>query len=156
MKVDKQLAMFAAVDAGGQDGLWVTDGTALGTHELSSIQNAFQGGLFGGNVGFNPDITTFDGYALFEGVDASDYKGLWITDGTSSGTHEITGIVGANSSDFFPSYSPYFAVFNNEVLFAGANTVNDIGLWVTNGTSSGTHEITGIANTNGFGNGLQP
>jgi ELWxxDGT repeat protein len=77
MKVDKQLAMFAAVDAGGQDGLWVTDGTALGTHELSSIQNAFQGGLFGGNVGFNPDITTFDGYALFEGVDASDYKRLW-------------------------------------------------------------------------------
>jgi ELWxxDGT repeat protein len=156
MKVNKQLAMFTAVDAGGKDGLWVTDGTALGTHELTNIQNAFSGGVLGGNVGFDPDFTSFDGYALFEGVDASDYKGLWITDGTSSGTHEITGIVGANSSDFFPSYSPDFTVFNGEVLFAAANTANHIGLWVTDGTSSGTHEITGIANTYGFGYGLQP
>ena len=156
MKMDKQLAMFEALDASGQEGLWVTDGTALGTHELTNIQNAFPGGLFGGNVGFNPDFTTFDGYALFEGVDASGYRGLWIIDGTSSGTHEITGIVGANSSDFFSSSNPYFAVFNGEVLFAAANTAGDIGLWVTNGTSSGTHEVTGIANTFGFGYGLQP
>jgi ELWxxDGT repeat protein len=138
MKMDKQLAMFAAVDAGGQDGLWVTDGTASGTHELTNIQNAYQGGngyqggVFGGNIGFNPDITTFDGYALFEGVDASDYKGLWITDGTSSGTHEITGIVGGSSSDLFPIYSPDFTAFNGEVLFTAANTAGDVGLWVTN------------------------
>jgi ELWxxDGT repeat protein len=156
VKRNNDLAMFTGLDAGGQEGLWVTDGTASGTHELANIQNAFPGGIFGGNIGFNPDFTTFDGYALFEGVDASHYKGLWITDGTSSGTHEITGIVGANSSDFFPSYSPEFTDFNREVLFAGANTAGDIGLWVTNGASSGTHEITGIANTCGFGRGLQP
>jgi ELWxxDGT repeat protein len=154
MTVNKQLAMFAAVDASEQNGLWVTDGTALGTHELTNIQNAFPGGLFGGNIGFSPDITTFDGYALFEGVDASGYKGLWITDGTSSGTHEIAGIVCGSSSDLFPFASPDFTVFNGEVLFTADNTASNRGLWVTNGTSSGTHEITGIANT--FSTGLHP
>jgi hypothetical protein len=153
----KQIAMFDGLDAGGQEGLWVTDGTALGTHELTNIQNAFSGGIFGGS-GLYPDFTTFDGYV---GVDASGYRGLWITDGTASGTHEITGIVGTDSSDLFPFYSPNFTVLNGKVLFAAADAttnegISNVGLWVTDGTSSGTHEITGITNTFGFGHGFFP
>ena len=115
-----------------------SDGTALGTHELTNIQNAFQGGLFGGNIGFSPDFTTFDGYALFEGVNASGYHGLWITDGTSSGTHEITGIANTFNTGLYPQD---LTVFHGEVIFDGLDAAENAGVWVTDGTAQGTHEL---------------
>jgi len=35
--------------------------------------------------------------ALFDGLDSSGL-GLWVTNGTAAGTHELTGIAGANAS----------------------------------------------------------
>jgi len=40
---------------------------------------------------------------LFNGVDAAGKHGLWETDGTTAGTHEITDIKGANSNGVAPS-----------------------------------------------------
>jgi ELWxxDGT repeat protein len=34
-----------------------------------------------------------------------------------------------------------FVVINNEVLFKGLDANNQTGLWVTNGTAAGTHEL---------------
>jgi len=34
---------------------------------------------------------------LFRGVDANGQAGLWVTDGTAAGTHELTGISNANA-----------------------------------------------------------
>src|SRR5207237_5459776 len=62
--------------------------------------------------------------ALFVGVDTNLYNNLWVTDGTSAGTHELTGIGGVlslNPSDL--------TAFDGEVLFSSD------GLWVTNGTA---------------------
>ena len=50
------LMMFAATDAAGDKGLWVTDGTAAGTHELTGISGTYTGGIVGGPTGFSPDI----------------------------------------------------------------------------------------------------
>ena len=33
----------------------------------------------------------------------------------------------------------------NLVMFAGTDTAGNIGLWVTDGTAAGTHELTGIS-----------
>ena len=57
---------------------------------------------------------------------------------TAAGTHEITGVVGADPSGLNPSD---FTVFKNVVLFNGYDASGKTGLWVTNGTAAGTHEL---------------
>jgi ELWxxDGT repeat protein len=63
-----------------------------GTHEIA-VNGAAPGGL-------NPSgLTVFNHHeVLFNGFDAAGKQGLWVTDGTTAGTHEITGITGANSN----------------------------------------------------------
>jgi ELWxxDGT repeat protein len=150
-KMAKQLAMFSGIDSSGDTGLWLTDGTAGGTYELTGIAGAHAGGL-------SPsDFTSFNGEVLFSGLDAAGNRGLWVTNGTAAGTYELTGISNANASGLFSgSNYPAFTILNGEVLFDGidasGNPVGDTaGLWETNGTVAGTHEITGISGANSAG-----
>ena len=72
----KGKALFSGDDAG--TGLWVTDGTAVGTSELQ-VSGASSGGL-------NPfGSMPYNGKVLFEGIDANNSEGLWVTDGTATG-----------------------------------------------------------------------
>ena len=129
-------------------------------------------------AGMQPaDFITFNGKAMFAAydnqLDTAGYyipsEGLWVSDGTAAGTTEIgglgsTGITNAfqyvaslgvaNGGGIFDTGNvadPDFTVYNNEVLFIGADSSNDyaghVGLWVTNGTAAGTSEIGGLANT---------
>jgi ELWxxDGT repeat protein len=124
----------------------VTDGTAGGTKELTGIRGAAASGL-------SPrSLTVFKNEALFSGVDTAGDRGLWVTDGTAKGTHELT-VKGANPSGLNPSN---FTVLGNEVLFNGIDANGQIGLWETNGTSSGTHELTGINGAYTGSGGLNP
>ena len=93
----------------------------------------------------NPsDLTVFGNQVLFNGVNnvAGNVGGLWTTNGTAAGTHEITGFTGAASTGVNPSD---LTVYNGVALFNGANSAGDLGLWVTNGAAAGTHEITGVS-----------
>jgi ELWxxDGT repeat protein len=143
LTVFKNMVLFDGLDAGDHRGLWVSDGTAAGTHELTGIAGASTSG-----AGFSPqDLTVFKGKVFFEGVDTAGQQGLWVTDGTAAGTHELTGIKGASSGGLAPSD---FTVINkNEMLFEGFDSTAGVsgvsGLWLTNGTVAGTHEITGIS-----------
>src|SRR6266478_6101222 len=112
----RQTVLFNGKDAGGQNGLWQTNGTAAGTHELTGISSANAGGLFSSFIA--PDMTVFNGEVLFEGFNASGNAGLWVTDGTAPSTSELTGISGANASGIGPSD---LTVFGSEVLFEGEN-----------------------------------
>src|SRR5262249_4565125 len=143
MVVFNNEVLFAGIDAANQTGLWVTNGTAAGTYELTGITNAYagSGGLFGGSVAQPPDFTVFKNEVLFDGVDAAGNNGLWVTDGTVGGTHELTGINDASAAGVLPKD---MTVFNNEVLFQGSDAAGVIGLWVTDGTAAGTHELTGV------------
>jgi ELWxxDGT repeat protein len=145
------LMIFEGTDAAGNNGLWVTDGTAAGTHELTGISGAFAGGLFGGRTGFSPDFTAFKDEFLFSGLDAAGDIGLWVTNGTAAGTHELTGISGASAGGLFSGYFPDFTVFKGEVLFSGIDAAGNYGLWVTDGTAAGTHELTGISGASPVG-----
>jgi ELWxxDGT repeat protein len=140
LTVFKNEVLFAGLDAAGIRGLWASDGTAVGTHELTGIAGASTSG-----AGFSPtDFTVFKGKVLFEGVDTAGHEGLWVTDGTAAGTHELTGIKGAYSGGLAPSD---FAVINkNEVLFNGVDASGNHTLWETNGTAAGTHELSGVLN----------
>ena len=95
--------------------LWTTDGTAAGTVELVPVTGA---GITA-NVGLNPsDLTVLGNQVLFNGVNnvAGNLGGLWTTNGTAAGTHEITGITGAASTGVNPSD---LTVYNGEALFNG-------------------------------------
>jgi ELWxxDGT repeat protein len=140
----RQTVLFEGFDVSGNAGLWETNGTAAGTYELTGISGANASGLFQG-VNY-PSFTVFNGEVLFEGLDASGQLGLWLTNGTASGTHELTGISGTHSGGIFvSSATPDFTVFNSELLFAGVDASGNIGLWVSNGTVPGTYELTGIS-----------
>jgi ELWxxDGT repeat protein len=140
---------------GGDASLWVTDGTANGTHELTGISGASSSGIIsaGGN---ELDTAVLNNEVLFDGVDTSGIVGLWVTNGTAAGTHEITGISGAFSGGLFALSSvsvfpPDFTPFNDEVMFDGTDAVGKQGLWVTDGTASGTHELVGISGASRYG-----
>jgi ELWxxDGT repeat protein len=132
-------------------GLWITNGTSAGTYELTGINGANPGGLFSGLF---PAFTVFNGEMLFSGIDTAGNYGLWVTNGTVAGTYELTGINGASPGGLFRGLNADMVVFKNEVLFAGIDASNQIGLWVTNGTSAGTYELTGINNVNAGSGGL--
>ena len=98
----------------------------------------------------NPDFTLLGHELLFIGTDASGDTNLWVTDGTTVDTSEIT--VSGVSSVLSPNLNPDFTVFGNDVLFVGYGSNGYPGVWVTNGTAAGTTELSvvGAANNNGF------
>jgi hypothetical protein len=139
--------LFSGQDTYDYRNLFVTNGT--GGSELAVLAGAY---LPGGHPDLDPlDLTVFGSEVLFNGIDTSGDRNLWMTNGTAAGTSELS-VVGAYVNGLAPTN---FAVFGNEVLFNGRDASNLEGLWVTNGTSSGTREIsvTGAAST---GLGLNP
>jgi ELWxxDGT repeat protein len=140
--------LFRGIDTGGASGLWMTNGTALGTTEITGVNGA-------ASTGVSPtDITVLnDAAALFNGADTAGHLGLWTTDGTGAGTQELTSIGGAAASGLNPTD---MTVFNGEVLFNGVDANGLSGLWMTNGSGAGTHELTGIAGAATTGSGLDP
>ena len=125
--------------------LWTTDGTANGTVPLA-VAGAASTGLFSttvasGALPVTPGFTVFGDQVLFRGLDSSNAKGLWTTDGTAGGTTEATGINGANSTGINPTD---LTVFNSKVLFNGEDTAGNFGLWTTDGTAGNTQELTPI------------
>ena len=104
---------------------------------MTNIDGASPGGIISASSQ-NPDFTVFNGEVLFTGENTNGNVGLWVTDGTAQGTHEITAISGASSGGIDPQY---LTVANGEVLFEGIDTNGELGLWSTDGTAQGTEEV---------------
>jgi ELWxxDGT repeat protein len=136
--------LFSGFNRNDDPTLWVTNGTTVGTSELAGISGANASGIFFDAP--SSSFTVFDGEVLFQGTDTSGNIGLWTSTGTVSGTHEVTGISGANSSGLVPTD---ITVFKGRALFDGIDASDEMGLWVTtDGTAAGTHEVTGISGAN--------
>src|SRR5262249_30696269 len=130
-----------ALDTNFDLGLWVTDGTSAGTWELAV-------GPVDSNGHNDPSpvqLTSFGSEVLF-----SSWGNLWVTDGTSPGTSEIS-VTGANTLLGLAPNS--FFKFGSEMFFRGRDSTGvpfPFGLeqlWVTDGTSAGTSEIS-VVNEN--------
>jgi ELWxxDGT repeat protein len=97
----KHLALFNGSDTAGNSGLWVTDGTAAGTFELTTFVLGHQV-----PVVLSPfNLTFFNGEVLFQGVDPfGGQKGLWVTNGTAAGTcrPDGPGHIGGRSDRLWP------------------------------------------------------
>ena len=134
--------------------LWITDGTAAGTAPILPAGANAAGLLSGVTPNF---VRLGNGQILFEGNDTAGVPGLWITDGTSAGTHELS-VAGANAAGLFASSGGYvaqprFAVINGIALFYGLDAAGKVGLWSSDGTSAGTTEVA-VAGANA--NGIAP
>src|SRR5205823_2807281 len=125
-----QIALFRGFNASGITGLWVTDGTANGTYELTGIAGVSSSGL--APSGF----TVFNGQVLFAGSDASGASGLWITDGTAAGTTKL-----ASTGYQFGLAPSSFTILGNKALFMGFDANGAKRVWVTDGTPGGTSEL---------------
>ena len=148
MTVLNGMVLFNGVDANGLSGLWAWNGT--------SATELVAGGGTSSTKGLNPtDMTVFGNEVLFNGLDQNGDPQLWVTNGTAAGTHQLTGVAGANASASASGIAPSdLTVFNGEVLFSGRDTTGHFQLWETNGTVAGTQELTTAAN--GFRQGLKP
>jgi ELWxxDGT repeat protein len=79
---------------------------------------------------------------IFDGMDSAGNDGIWKTDGTGAGTVEIAaahlvndpgGLFGYPASDF---QAADFTIFNGKIIFQGWDSLGNIGLWETDGTST--------------------
>jgi ELWxxDGT repeat protein len=126
--------VFEGADSSGQFGLWVTNGTTAGTHELTGINGSYP-------AGFNLfDLTPYNTKVLFNGTDASGNQGLWVTNGTAAGTYELLA-PGFPPTNLYPSE---LTVFKGKVyLNGGAQLWQSMwgNLWFTDGTGAGTHGV---------------
>ncbi len=143
-------ALFVGVDLN----LWVTDGSQAGTTELN-VAGASSELLRSGSYA---DFTVIGNRMLFVGTDSHFLNNLWVTDGTSAGTKELT-VSGACSSGLFSQFGKdsllhaNFTVLGKRAFFAGMDAGGRISLWVTNGTLRGT---TDIKASGAYSQGLNP
>jgi ELWxxDGT repeat protein len=110
--------------------------------------------------GIFPDFAVLSGKALFDGSAANGFlsglPSLWVTDGASAGTIALT-VTGANSGGLFSSVNPNFVIVGSKALFEGEDASGHVNLWVTDGTSAGTSELTVAgANPNGLFSSTEP
>ena len=78
---------------------------------------------------------------LFNGTDALSQQNLWVTDGTSAGTSELSVAHAASVGAGFSRPVVFSSGGSSEVLYASADLNNLGGLWVTDGTTAGTSEL---------------
>jgi len=120
--------------------IYVTDGTALGTHLLDPSVTDYGGGA--------RNMTDVNGTLYFALDDGDSGAGhgfeLWESDGTASGTFLVKDINPGNSAS-----SPYgFAGTTNGEVFFGANDgTHGFELWETDGTAGNAQMVMDINTT---------
>jgi len=142
--------LFEGEDQSDHLGLWVTNGTVLGTSELTAIANAYSGGLF--TSGVNPDLTANGNVALIDGYDANGHLQLWVTNGTVAGTSEVVA-TGADSSGLNPTDFAFLPISSQASPddFTGSgtsdilwqNTDGQAAIWLMNGTTPTSETLVG-------------
>ncbi len=126
---------FGGWDAANGKELWVSDGTAGGTHIVTDI--------IAGTVGSGPVAFCKLGADVFFMASNGTGRKLWKTDGTPAGTVQI-----AVAEPFFISDN-WVGITNNKMIFYAHNTADGFEPYVSDGTAAGTFML---ANINPAGN----
>ena len=118
--------LFGAADQDFNTNLWVTDGTAAGTSELS---------VPGAASDLEADNFLVSGSeVLFTGFDANGTDGLWKTNGTGAGTQFTDIYVGTGGG----SYPNNLTNVNGTLFFQANDGTHGPELWKSDGTAAGT------------------
>jgi ELWxxDGT repeat protein/VCBS repeat-containing protein len=134
------IGIFYGYKSGSGPQLWATDGTSVGTFQITNLV----GGLLPQN------FVDLNGTLFFLGSDATgggffpgipvDWQ-LWATDGTLTGTVKIT------NGNFL--YAGSLTAINGNLFFAASDSNNGLQLWKSDGTAAGTVMLTDINPSNG-------
>jgi ELWxxDGT repeat protein len=139
--------LFNGINSQFRGGVWFSNGTAAGTYEIGGLNSSGVAGVPSGGL-FATNITVFGDKALFINQNVNDINGIWVTDGTAAGTFELGGPENKGiSGRYFDGLVPEdLTSAGNKVIFVATDTDDYRGLWVTDGTTSGTVEIGGLNN----------
>jgi ELWxxDGT repeat protein len=137
------VAFFSAIDAAGSE-LWKTDGTEAGTTMVRDFPDGF-GRVPTGTIALGSNV-------LFRApTTPSGTPTLWTSDGTAAGTRQINAsppiAVSSPSTPFVLGSlftPPTFTAIDGRLYFAGANSLNGIEPWKSDGTDSGTSMIANL------------
>ena len=145
LKAVGNLLYFNADDGVNGTEPWVSDGTAAGTHLISSVNDTTTNGQNPGTPGTQhilySNIATIGGLTYYMGSDIDHGNELWVTDGTAAGTHIV--------KDIYPGFSNSdpgdLVVAGSQVYFIANDGVHGSEMWVSDGTAAGTHMVSDIA-----------
>ena len=147
--------VFAANDGVNGQELWADDGH--GAYLLKDIRPGLGSGVATSItpviVDYLPENSTTPVSMLFFGADdGTSGQELWVTDGTSDGTHLVKELYSGTASGLGPT----MANVNGRLFFAGSAQGLGTELWTTDGTEAGTRMVADIwgANSSSSPSGL--
>ena len=124
-------AYFSYNDNTHGNELWVTDGTAAGTHIVADLTP--------GATGSNPqNLNAVGGRLVFTAADAAhpELETLYATDGTAAGTVSLTGLTMLTTPGFLTAGGSLY--FDSRTIDPNTSEATDA-IWVSDGTQAGTH-----------------
>lgn len=133
--------------------LWVSDGTAAGTHLVKEI-NPLPYGHGAYYFGFNDyTLIAYHNKVYFYGSDGVHGAELWRSDGTDTGTVMVKDINPMGDAFNLADFAfGALQVAGDKLYFCANDGVNGPELWSTDGTAANTHMVTdflsGIAGSN--------
>lgn len=156
--------LFTANNGTNGEELWITDGTLGNTHMVKDI-NPGTGGSSASlfsiiKIGTRVIFTASNSSVSFGGIDIPTNSELWESDGTESGTKIFKEIVDGPQGSFpfiWTSYDFTSGSFNtplfqgNKFFFMAKTPDQGYELWISDGTSTGTHIVKDINPNNADG-----
>jgi trimeric autotransporter adhesin len=139
--VSNNLLFFVGDDGSSGAELWKSDGTSPGTQLVKDIYQGFGGSSISRMIDVN-------GTLYFMANDGVNGLELWKSDGTPNGTSMVKDINPGSGSALNNGQFSYMAVLNGKLYFNAENGQgNNLELWVTDGSATGTTMFD--INTNG-------
>jgi len=122
--------------------LWKSDGTESGTTMIKNINNTNLN-----SISFNSKYITYNNEVYFLADDNVHGTEIWKTNGADGGTILLKDINGGNPSVWIDKF--HLDAINNKLLFFTTSTSSsDKTLWVSDGSSNGTFELSNITDSN--------
>ena len=131
-RLGRKLFFVAWAPAHGEE-LWMTDGTAAGTVLLKDVNPGPSGSAYG-----NPEKTVAVAGGKLFFLTNGPQGGLWVSDGTPSGTVPVTGPDG-------PYNLRELISWGREVAFFASRDRQVLELWRSDGTAAGTRAVKKIS-----------
>lgn len=136
------LMIFEANDGNNGIEIWKSDGTESGTIMIKDINKTSVGSIYN-----NPNYVKLNNTVYFLADDGVHGNEVWKTDGTSSRTILIKDINNGSASLWLEKL--YVDEINSKLLFFTTSTNStDRTLWTSDGTQTGTFELSKIKDSN--------
>jgi ELWxxDGT repeat protein len=125
--------------------LWVSDGTAGGTHLFMDVWPGTESGLYLGQVAlWAGTMKVMNGRLYFiASTGAAGYE-LWQTDGTVAGTSVVKHIAATREGAVSVTMQTPLEVVGNNLFFLALDAHLKTVLWKSDGTSAGTSMVSDI------------